>query len=754
MRASAFFLPILLLIICITTLQARIIHVPADSVTIQSGIYGAVNGDTVLVANGTYTGDGNRDIDFGGKAIVVMSENGPEVTIVDCEGDSLDPYRGFYFRNGEDSTSVLQGFTITNGYADYYGGGIYNSNSSPTIINCTLIGNEASCSGGVSEGGGGMYNWYSSPTVTNCTFSENGADFGTGGGGMYNEYSSPTVTNCTFSENGALGGGGGGICNMSNSNSTVTNCTFSGNTASRGCGIYSSSSSPMVTNCTFSGNRSGDSGGGMYNVNSSPTVTNCTFSGNSARYGGGIYNNSSSPAVTNCTINGNTTDFGGSGGGMYNVYSSPTVTNCTFSGNMADFPGKGGGMYNVNNSSPTVTNSILWGDIGDEIYNSSSSPTVTYSDVQGGYTGEGNINADPLFVDPDSSDYHLQPGSPCIDSGDSTILDACRPPGLGEERSDMGVYGGENNCGWLGILYVPDDYLTIQGAIDASWDSAIIIVSPGTYVENIDFFGKAITVMSERGADSTIIDGNQSGSVVTFQNGEGPGSILNGFTITNGNGYSGFGGGIYCYDSSPNLRNNLIVGNSTYFGGGGIYCDYYSSPTINNNTIIDNLSGCGGAIACYESSCPTIENTICWGNIAFTGQEIFLADSSDLTISYSDVKGGQDSVYVESGSSLDWGEGMIVSDPLFIAPGIYDCHVDICSPVINAGYADYAPSPGETDMDGEDRIMNGRIDMGTDEVLIVDRNKNNIHDNCEGILIFEPESSDSTIIIDIGDFVR
>jgi predicted outer membrane repeat protein len=113
---------------------------------------------------------------------------------------------------------------------------------------------------------------------------------------------------------------------------------------------------------------------------------------------------------------------------MYNHGMSPTVTNCTFSGNSATE--LGGGMYN-NVSSPTVTNCILWGDTpsGSEIHNSeSSSPVVTYSDIQGGYAGTGNINADPIFVDPDGldndvgtedDDMHLKSGSPCIDAGTS-----------------------------------------------------------------------------------------------------------------------------------------------------------------------------------------------------------------------------------------------------------------------------------------------------------------------------------------------
>ena len=95
---------------------------------------------------------------------------------------------------------------------------------------------------------------------------------------------------------------------------------------------------------------------------------------------------------------------------------SPVMTNCTFTGNSAD---RGGGMYNQAYPSPLLTNSILWGDTPDEIFNadSAASPIVTYSDVQGGYTGEGNIDADPLFADPLNNNFHLTPNSPAIDAG-------------------------------------------------------------------------------------------------------------------------------------------------------------------------------------------------------------------------------------------------------------------------------------------------------------------------------------------------
>ncbi|MFQ6091634.1 MAG: hypothetical protein ACE5OR_02950 [bacterium] len=139
MRALGLLIPVVFLSFCISTAMATTIHVPTDSATIQAGINGAVDGDTVLVADGTYTGDLNRDITFLGKAIVVMSENGPENCVIDCR-TFLNPHRGFLFQSGEDSNSVLKGFTITHGRTISSGSGIYRSNSSPIITNSILWG--------------------------------------------------------------------------------------------------------------------------------------------------------------------------------------------------------------------------------------------------------------------------------------------------------------------------------------------------------------------------------------------------------------------------------------------------------------------------------------------------------------------------------------------------------------------------------------------------------------------------------------
>ncbi len=273
------FLGIAAAVVLVSSSYAVIINVPGDEPTIQAGINAAVNGDVVIVAQGEYF----ENINFNGKAITVRSTdpndagvvlntiiNGGGVgTVVTCD-------------SGEGSDTVLSGFVITGGNAPE-GGGMQNIGSSPTVTNCSFIGNTAT--GLAAQGatlGGGMFNSLNSnPTVSKCTFSGNTA--GNSGGGMHNgPNSSPTVTNCTFSGN-TSGGSGGGMTIAVNGSPTVTNCTFSGNTAANdGGGMFNSiSSSPTVTNCTFSGNTAASNGGGMYNSgNSSPTVSNTGFCNN------------------------------------------------------------------------------------------------------------------------------------------------------------------------------------------------------------------------------------------------------------------------------------------------------------------------------------------------------------------------------------------------------------------------------------------------------------------------------------------
>ncbi len=361
--------------------------------------------------------------------------------------------------NGGGMYNVFSNLTLTNctfsvntsdiGISGGEGGGMYNDYSNSTITGCTFIGN-------TTDFGGGILNSHSSSVVTDCIFSQNTVD--SIGGGMYNRYdSSPTVTNCTFSNNSALVNGGG-MTNYMDSNPTVTDCTFSGNISGNGGGMYNSSNTATVTNCLFSSNIATISGGGMVNYGSDTIINQCKFIGNTAVSGGGIRNEfRASPFVTNCIFSHNIVSDG-KGGGMSNYYEcNPVVANCTFSENeMTDNPTSGGGLSNELTSSPTVTNSIFWGNVPvlDQVsYDGTSIRHISYSLVQGGSTGLGNIDVDPAFVDATYDDLHLQGISLAIDAGSNSILGGffdldgnarvIDMPGVGARSGpivDMGAY--------------------------------------------------------------------------------------------------------------------------------------------------------------------------------------------------------------------------------------------------------------------------------------------------------------------------
>lgn len=390
--------------------RAAVIQVPGDFSTIQAALNAATSGDEIEVAPGTYT----EVIAFQGKAVTLRSSGGPAVTTIDGTGLNGSVVHA---TNGEGPDTVLQGFTITGGSATL-GGGMRNEGSSPTIIDCIFTSNSAL------ERGGGMHNLMAHPSVIDSEFFGN---FATEmGGGMYNERSNPTISRCIFREN----------------------------TSNKGAGMRNYiDADPTVTDSLFIHNSAGEEGGGMDNrKNSKPIVTRCRFIGNTAALGGGGMHNwvgnateTGVPIVSSSLFVGNSAVEGGA---MRNNDVSPVVTNCTFVGN------SGSAFYNRNGSSPTVTNSILWANPGGS-FTQDIPEAVTFSDVEGGHHGIGNIDTDPLFVDlagpdgdpstPEDGDYHLAVGSPALDTGDNSapnlpLMDLDGNPRILNGTVDMGAY--------------------------------------------------------------------------------------------------------------------------------------------------------------------------------------------------------------------------------------------------------------------------------------------------------------------------
>jgi hypothetical protein len=260
------------------------IYVPDDYTTVQAGIDAALDGDTVIVRDGTYLL--TAALDFNGKAITVKSENGA----ANCFLDGQNTTRVVYFHSGEANDSVLSGFTIRKGFAPLgagisQGGGIFIDGSSPTITMCVINANSAYINVGTIGGndayGGGIYCNASSAKISNCTISGNRAEsynsrigYGAGsyGGGIYMSGGSPSITNCTI------------IGNIASSE-----------TISFGGGISASDSSPSISDSTISSNSvsseavGASEGGGIYFSTSTPSIVNTIINGNSAPLGAGIY---------------------------------------------------------------------------------------------------------------------------------------------------------------------------------------------------------------------------------------------------------------------------------------------------------------------------------------------------------------------------------------------------------------------------------------------------------------------------------
>jgi hypothetical protein len=389
---------------------ADIIHVPGQEPTIRAAIVQIEEGDTVMVSAGTHYGDGNRDIDFGGKAIVVKSMKGATLTVLNCQGSAADPHRGFLVHQGEDSTTVIEGFTIINGYAPSDG------------------------PGDESIGGGILCRDGSSPTIKECILYDNYAA-GTGGGLACIENSSPQVINCTFVDNSTIAAGGayfvgyGGGIRCVSSSPTFYDCIIASNRANVGGGMSCNGSHPVFELCEFSDNIADvhmtfepafpGVGGGLHLYNSSAVMDHCVFDRNSA-------------------ISGQNMDYTSAmGGGIAAINSPVTLTGCTIYGNIAEkynvgFPGSGAALF-LAESPIEVENSIIAYNTGAEAVtcvepcsDTIPPPAFSCTDIFGNELGDwtdslaalakinGNISKAPYFCNPESGNFSLWDYSPCV----------------------------------------------------------------------------------------------------------------------------------------------------------------------------------------------------------------------------------------------------------------------------------------------------------------------------------------------------
>ena len=738
------------------------LYVPNDYRTIQDAIDAAINGDTVIVRPGSYF----ENIDFLGKSICVVSDRGPENTIINGRSSGLVAT----FQNGEGTDCTIEGFTLTNGRSKY-GGGIYcYSQSSPNISSCVIQGNVAEW-----YGGGICCMYGSCPTISDCVFQGNASLFLSGGGIYCREFASPVIRNCLITENCSATSGGGISC--FDSAPTISNCVVSYNSAyAYGGGVYFEGCSLTLTNNTIYCNTTDFFGGGVFSTGfGSSTISNTIIWDNDASGWPEIYVRPDSALVTFSDIKGG---FNGVGnidaeplfadpvnGDFHLTWFSPCrdAGDNTVAIEPTDHEGDprialgtvdmGADEYyyhlyhmgDIIPGSPIDLKVVGYPTAPVTLYLGSGIADPPYSTQHGDFWlnwppvwqgAIGNVPSDGLLVFPVTVPTAWT-------TGEEHPLQALVGPWGGSFTQLTNLEVLATDVYLPPLVCVPEEYPTIQEAINAAENGDTIIVRQGTYVENIDFLGKAITVKSKSGPAVTIIDGNQAGSVVNFENFESADSVLDGFTIRNG--LAGEGGGIRCFISSPQITNNIITGNSADFGG-GIRCQNNSNPLIMSNIIAGNQADFGAGIRCDGSwdiqlinntlsgnlaskkgggiycgnTTMFITNTILWNNDAPEGPEVFLGMvnyPSTLTLSYSDLQGGQDSIYLLSGSVLNWGSGMIDADPLFATGPQGDYYLSQVaagqsqdSPCVDSGDPASPVIEGTTRTDEEQDT--GIVDMG------------------------------------------
>ncbi len=611
-------LPFWAVILCSIQVFGGTLLVPSGGYTnIQEAINDANDGDTIIVDQGTYF----ENIDFFGKAITLRSsdpndKNVVAATIIDGSNPN-DPNIASVvtFKNDEDPDSVLSGFTIRRG----------TGQSDPCGASWYWKGTD----------GGGVFCRGASPTITKNVFRD--CIVGYGGGGIYcHDGASPVITDNTFIENYA-GSYGGGVFARLKCSPTISNNLFKQNSCRvLGGAIYLGDQSySKVTGNRIEGNTATDlSGGGMYySVNTHPTIANNLFISNSSKVTGSaiMISASSTGSIINNLFLDNTVINQTNYGAVIGIYSNPVIANNIIASNNSV------GIYTFTDTTPTLANNNVWNNEPNNYTGIIPDPTGT----------NGNLSSEPLLgadLPEPFAHFESQPNSTCINAGNNSYVpgwltnDYDRTDRIADSVVDIGPQEKY-------ALFVPQDYDSIQEAINASSTGDKIIVSPGFYQENLNFDGKNLMLRSINPldpccVDATIIDGNDTLSCITLESGEDKSSIIAGLNIQDGNGE--FGGGIYIADyAGCTILYNYIHDNRADRYGGGIDARHYSDTSIRYNRIINNFaSNAGGGIHLgAHAVCDIKQNYICDNNsgTGHWGGGIYCFNYSVVEITENDI---------------------------------------------------------------------------------------------------------------------
>ncbi len=605
---------------------AATIPVPADG-DIQAAIDSAQDGDTVLVAPGDYEFD--TPITFGGKAITVHAENGPEETVIRMAQVPANPDRAsvVIFEEGETENSVLEGFTITGGQGssaagrESVGGGVLCiSGSSPTLRDCALSENNARRGGGLACLGTG-------PVLVDCSITSNGGFFDDGiaaGGAVYlNDGASPVFENCAIE---------------GNSLAVTSPTTLTGG------GIYSGASEASITGCSISENtltaQEGDAWGGGLGVwnGSSVTLENCRIESNHAEAsgfasGGGLLLAESTAVVKNSTFRGNSIGRDdlqqATGGGLHfsEVPRQTTITGCAIEENELIAAGiaHGAGIYCQTNAQPVLTDCRI------------ARNRATAENSRGGGLQTRSGSAPALtrceIVENTLSGSSSASGGGLLAFESPATLTDCEI-----SRNVADASGGPEGTARGGGVFSSDADIVLRNSPIAS-NRALGV--EGAYGGGLFFQNGLTPELEDCRLENCRISGNFAESAGDFAH----------------------GGGIFCtMGASPTGVQLLVAGNRVSaangsMSGGGIYCVGEAAPRWDHSSITENAATTGAGVYCSESSSATsFVSCIVWGN---EGRAIV----GTPWVSFSCVEGG-----------VTWqgGEGNIEGNPQFCSPGRWE----------------------------------------------------------------------------------
>ncbi|MGJ1385487.1 MBG domain-containing protein [Sphingobacterium spiritivorum] len=616
---------------------------------------------------GTEADISQRDFSIAGNKTILSGDLGTASDISDNSYHVL-------ISAGDAGTAELNGFTLTGG------------NANGTGINAITVNQKTI----YQANGGGMYNVDSSPTILNCIFNQNTTP--QRGGAMFNSNASPIIGNCSFTNNSA----------------TNANTAYAG-------AMYNSLSNPVITNCIFDGNTGARYGGAMFNVGSAPIIVNSIFKNNRATSsfgnGGAVYNqNNSSSKFTNTLFYNNTAV--GSGGAFYNDASAPSVTNCTFYGNTVSSNLLNGQSVFTNGNNFALNNSILWVNdsfIADGVLSGSVTGANNFIQQTGGPVSNpvAAYTAAQLFTDAPNGNLTLKANSPAINAGNNalvnTLTDLAGNSRTRDNKVDIGAYEVQSGNTIVSMVPAANGILYVkQGSAGngSSWANAAseladallaaktntaikqIWVAKGTYkplykaaevddnnapttdrdkafvmVKDVKLYGGfagtetdisqrdfSITTTTTLSGDLGVAeDISDNAYHVLISAGDAGTAELNGFTLTGGNANNGTsiisvngvlvyrsrGGGIYNDSSSPTLSNVTLSNNTATNSGGGVY-NYNSSSTLNNVKLSNNTATFGGAMYNYNSSSTLSSVTLSNNKATNSGGGVYNESSSPI----------------------------------------------------------------------------------------------------------------------------